>query len=116
MDDPLEGEIDAAEALGRRLLAHAPLARAASFDEFRGRIVVELTDGRAYAFPPRLVQDLADADCADLQQLVVDGAGLNLNLPKLDVDLFVPDLIAGVFGTKAWMERCGAFAALQASL
>ena len=113
MDDQLESEIDAAEALGRHLLQYAPLARAASFDAVRGRIVVELSDGRAYAFPPRLVEDLADAEPSDLDEIVVDGAGLNLHWPKLDVDLFVPDLIAGIFGAKAWMERHDA--ALEAS-
>ena len=62
-------------------------------------------DGRAYAFPPHLVEDLAGADPADLEEIVVDGAGLNLHWPRLEVDLFVPHLLAGVFGTKAWMER-----------
>lgn len=105
MGDPLEEEMEAAEVRGRELLQDAPVASAASFDRARRRIVVELADGRAYAFPPRLVEDLARADPADLEDIVVDGAGLNLYWPRLEVDLFVPDLVAGVFGTKAWMER-----------
>jgi hypothetical protein len=115
MADLLEQEIDAAEARGRELLEQTPIAQAASFDSVRHRIVVELNDGRAYAFPPRLVEDLAEADASDLAAIVVDGAGLNLHWPKLDVDLFVPDLIAGVFGTKAWLERRGPVATLKAS-
>ena len=109
MGDPLEVDIEAAEALGRRLLKEAPVAVAASFDAARQRIVVELADGRAYAFPPHLVEDLVGAAPADLEEIVVDGAGLNLHWPRLEVDLFVPDLIAGVFGTKAWMERRARF-------
>lgn len=101
MDDPLDREIDAAEALGRQSLEHAPQAQAASFDTVRRRIVVELADGRGYAFLPRLVEDLADADPSDLEEIVVDGSGLNLCWLRLEVDLLVPDLIAGVFGTKA---------------
>jgi hypothetical protein len=31
--------------------------------------------------------------------------GFNLHWPALDVDLFVPALLAGVFGTRAWMAR-----------
>lgn len=109
MVDPLDKDLEAAETLGRQLLKEAPVALAASFDEARRRIVIELADGRAYAFPPHLVEDLAGADPADLEEIVVDGAGLNLHWPRLEVDLFVPDLISGVFGTKAWMERRARF-------
>ena len=45
------------------------------------------------------------ADDAALGQIFVDGAGFNLNFPVLDVDLYVPALVAGVFGTSAWMRR-----------
>ncbi len=109
MNDPLDEEIEAAEAFGRRLLKEAPLASAATFDSARRRIVIELADGRAYAFPPHFVEELAGADPTDLEEIVVDGAGLNLHWPKLEVDLFVPDLLSGVFGTKAWMERGARF-------
>ena len=85
-------------------MKEAPVALAASFDGERRRIVIELSDGRAYAFPPQLVEDLAGADPVDLEDIVVDGAGLNLHWPRLDIDLFVPDLLAGVFGTKTWMR------------
>ncbi len=35
----------------------------------------------------------------------VDGVGLNLHGPALEVHLYVPALVAGIFGTKAWMAR-----------
>jgi hypothetical protein len=35
----------------------------------------------------------------------VDGAGFNLHWPALDVDLYVPALLAGVFGTRSWIAR-----------
>jgi hypothetical protein len=105
MDDKLSREIEQAEQQGRALMAMAPVARSAKFDASSGRIVVELTDDRVYAFPPALSQDLAGADVCDFQEIIVDGAGLNLSFPRLDADLFVPALIAGVFGTRDWMER-----------
>jgi hypothetical protein len=67
--------------------------------------MIELENGCGYAFPARLVQDLQGADDAALGQIFVDGAGFNLNFPVLDVDLYVPALVAGVFGTSAWMRR-----------
>jgi hypothetical protein len=105
MDEALERELDEAEARGRRLITEAPVAQTAVYDAERGRIVVELSDGRGYAFPPRLCEDLAAADAAALSEIVVDGGGLNLRWPRLDVDLFVPALISGVFGTERWMSR-----------
>ncbi len=32
-----------------------------------------------------------------------DAAGFSLHWPKPDVDLYVPALLSGVFGTRAWM-------------
>ena len=56
-----------------------------------------------YAFPAELVQELRGASSDDLGGVEVDGVGFNLHWPKLDVDLYVPALVSGIFGTRAWM-------------
>jgi hypothetical protein len=33
------------------------------------------------------------------------GLGIGLHWEQLDVDVSVPGLLAGLFGTKAWMDR-----------
>ena len=98
-------ELKAAEARGRNMLKSEPRATAARYDRATGRVVVELTNGCAYAFPAQLVQDLQGARDADLSRVEVDGAGFNLHWPALDVDLYVPALVSGIFGTRAWMAR-----------
>jgi hypothetical protein len=55
--------------------------------------------------PDPLVQDLSGASHDDLASIEVDGRGFNLHWPKLDVDLYVPALVAGVFGTRDWMSK-----------
>ena len=35
--------------------------------------------------------------------LLFDGFGFNLHWPKLEVDLYVPALVSGIFGTQAWV-------------
>lgn len=40
-----------------------------------------------------------------LADIEVLGAGSGLHWAQLDVDLSVPRLLAGLFGTKAWMDR-----------
>ncbi len=38
----------------------------------------------------------------------VSAAGLGLHWPKLDADLYVPDLVKGLLGSKQWMKQMGA--------
>jgi hypothetical protein len=104
MADLTKEQLRRAEARGRELLEAEPRATAARYDPIAGRVVIELANGCAYAFPARRVQDLQGAS-EDLADVEVDGAGFNLHWPKLDVDLYVPALVAGVFGTRAWITR-----------
>lgn len=51
----------------------------------------------------RLLQDLADADPANLSEIEITPSGLGLHWPRLDADIYVPGLMQGVFGTRSWM-------------
>lgn len=105
MADGTDAQFEIAEARGRKALETEPRAASAHFDPATKRIVIELENGCSYAFPVELVQDLHDADTEDLADIKVDGMGFNLHWPKLDVDLYVPALVAGIFGTREWMAR-----------
>ena len=70
-----------------------------------GRIVVDLTNGCTFAFPPRLAQGLETATDEQLGAVEILGAGYGLHWEPLDVDLSVPGLMAGLFGTQAYMAR-----------
>lgn len=105
MADLDEKQLDAAEAQGRAMFKTEPRAVAARYDKKTGRLVIDLANGCVYAFPTALVQDLQSASPEALAAVEIDGLGFNLHWPERDVDLFVPALIAGVFGTKAWMTR-----------
>jgi hypothetical protein len=98
-------ELKRAEAAGKAMLASEPRAAAARYDRKTGRVVIELTNGCSYAFPAALVQDLQHASAAALSDVRIDGYGFNLNFPALEVDLYVPALVSGIFGTRAWMAR-----------
>src|SRR5271165_1224136 len=107
MADLTEEQLRQAEARGREMLEAEPRATVAHYDPAAGRVVIELANGCGYAFPVQRVQDLQGASDEDLADVEVDGAGFNLHWPKLDVDLYVPALVAGVFGTRAWIARVG---------
>jgi hypothetical protein len=104
MGGATETQLRLAEARGRCIAASAPRAVSARYDRRSGRIVIELRNDCAYSFPPQLVQDLQQATAEDLAQVEVDGAGFNLHFPRIDVDLYVPALVAGVFGGRDWMK------------
>lgn len=105
MVDVTDAQIKRAEARGRKMLETEPRASAAHYDPASGRVVVDLVNGCSYAFPAQLVQDLHSASSDALAGVEVDGLGFNLHWPALDVDLYVPALVAGIFGTRAWMTR-----------
>ncbi|KRA57782.1 hypothetical protein ASD79_15825 [Caulobacter sp. Root655] len=105
MAELTDAEIDAATALGEQLALIEPRAASARYDQATGRIVVELTSGSAFAFPARLGQGLETATDEQLAQVEVLGAGYGLHWEALDVDLSIPGLAAGIFGTKAHMAR-----------
>jgi hypothetical protein len=115
MADVIDAQLKAAEARGREMLSNEPRALGAHFDPATGRVVVDLVNGCTYAFPARLVQDFQGASDDALAGVVVDGLGFNLHWPALDADLYVPALVAGIFGTRAWMKRELARAAGQAT-
>ncbi len=105
MADPTDAELDAAAALGEQLALTEPRAASARYDRATGRVLVELRNGSAFAFPARLGQGLEDASDDQLAQVAIRGAGYGLHWEALDVDLSIPGLAAGIFGTKAHMAR-----------
>lgn len=100
-----EEDFQAANAVGRRELAQGP--RAVSARYANDRIVVELDNGCAFAFPVELAEGLAGAPVQALSVIEVTPAGLGLHWPQIDVDLFVPALLGGVLGSRHWMAELG---------
>jgi hypothetical protein len=100
-----DAEIDAALARGKALASREPRARSASYHPCLGRVVVELTNGCGFSFPPHMVQGLENAAPEHLAEVEILGNGYGLHWEALDTDVSVPGLLAGVFGTKAYMAR-----------
>jgi hypothetical protein len=105
MNDDFSKMVAAAERRGKRSLETEPRARVARYDRRTGRVRVDLTNGCSFAFPARAAQGLQDASDTELAQVEILGLGLGLHWENLDVDLSVPGLLAGLFGTRAYMDR-----------
>ena len=98
-------EIDAALERGRIARAIEPRAARARYDRKLGRIVVDLTNGCVFAFRPRMAQGLGKATDNQLAEVEILGRGYGLHWESLDVDVSIPGLLAGIFGTRSYMAR-----------
>src|SRR6266852_2157443 len=105
MSDDLAVMVADAKRRGKRSLRTEPRARAVRYNRKTGRVQVDLTNGCSFVFPPRKAQGLERASDQELAQIEILGLGLGLHWVRLDVDLSVPGLLAGLFGTKAYMDR-----------
>jgi hypothetical protein len=105
MADITDAEFEKASRRGSRLAGKEPRAVSARYDRRRDRIVVELTNGSTFAFPPKLAEGLSEASPEQLSQIEVLGSGYGLHWEALDVDFTVPGLLAGIFGTRTYMAR-----------
>ncbi len=99
-----ETELATAEARMESLRTNG-YAISARYNRQRRRIIVALSTGVELTFPSSMAQGLADADHADLSAIEISPSGLGLHWPQLDADLYVPALMQGIFGTKAWIAR-----------
>ncbi|MGV0759679.1 DUF2442 domain-containing protein [Tistrella mobilis] len=105
MAELTDAAIDAALERGRRAHAQEPRAAAVRYDRAAGRVIVDLENGCTFTFPPHLAQGLDGATEDQLAAVEILGKGYGLHWEELDVDLSLPGLMAGIFGTRTWMAR-----------
>lgn len=105
MADLTDIAVDAAIERGKILRETEPRAAAVRYDRQTGRLIVDLTNGCTFAFPPRIAQGLEMATDDELSQVEILGTGFGLHWEALDVDFSVPGLLAGIFGTRTYMAR-----------
>jgi hypothetical protein len=109
-------QFNAANARGAAAILRGPVARAARYDSRRGLIVIALEGGCEFAFPAALCEGLANAPRTKLIKIQITPNGLGLHWPLLDVDLYVPGLIEGAFGSGRWMQKIGKLGGSSRSL
>ncbi len=117
MDAELQTQIDQARRNGMALDETEPRAVKAWYEVTSQRVFIELKNGVVVGFPSQLLQGLESATPEQLAEVEISPAGYGLHWESLDADLAVPQLVAGIFGTKTWMKelgRCGGRATSEA--
>lgn len=102
--------ITAAEiAAARKRGAEEPTIVSARFIRSTRTLEVTFVHGVKIAVPITLIQDFSTLEreptLAELAQVEVSGAGTSLYWPRLDLGLWGPGLLQGIFGAKTWMRE-----------
>lgn len=81
-----------------------PQARSVSYDRKTDRLIIELKNGATFMVPCNLIQGLRDAPPELIAEVNLRPRGAALHWETLDVDFSLAALIAGMFGSEAWMS------------
>jgi Protein of unknown function (DUF2442) len=103
----LQAAIDRARVAGQALHETEPRAIKAWYAADTDRIFIELNTEIIMGFPSQRLQGLGQATSRQLAEVEVTPSGYGLHWESLDVDLGVPELVSGLFGSKAWMSELG---------
>lgn len=103
----IEKEYKEAIERAKRADKNEPRAKSAFYDTQNRRIVVELTNGCTFLFPPELAEGLQNANAETLSDVRITPSGAGLEFEKADAHYSLPGLLLGIFGTKKWMAEMG---------
>jgi hypothetical protein len=70
-------------------------------------LIVALSNQRRLVLPVEDLQELGGATHEQLRNYELLGHGTGIYFPELDVDLYVPALIEGIYGNRRWMAQLG---------
>jgi len=91
-----DAEIDAAITRANVAERERPKAIAAVYRSANDTVVTTLATGVQVAIPRKLLQGLQDATPRQLAKVEIEGPGTGLHWPLLDVDHYIPAVLAGV--------------------
>jgi hypothetical protein len=90
-----------------KLLDRGPLALSVEHIPDLNLLIVALSNQRRLVLPVEDLQGLGSATHEQLRKYELMGRGTGISFPELDVDLYVPALIEGVYGNRRWMAQLG---------
>jgi hypothetical protein len=91
--------IESADPPGLAGKAAFPAAVSVHYDRRVARVVIVLASGLELAFSPKQAQGLELARPADLADAEISPSGMGIYFPHLDVDLYIPSMREGFFGS-----------------
>lgn len=80
-----------------------PRAISAYYEPAKGLVFIGLSNGVLIGFEPKRIQGLGESKPRDLSLIEITPSGYGIHFPKLDADIYVPALLAGLFGSQRWI-------------
>jgi hypothetical protein len=80
-----------------------PHVRSVPYHQKTGRIVIHLSSKLIVSLSPADVEGLDDARPSQLKEIEISLSGFGIHFPAVDADIYVPALLEGLLGSKAWM-------------
>ena len=102
-----DAEIDAAMARVRSEMDDTPSAVAVKYIAGYDIYIVSLNDGSRMVLQRERLQGLQNATKQQLSNIEILGPGTGLHWRDLNIDLYIPALRKGIFGSKHWMKEVG---------
>ena len=106
-EENLRDQIAQAKQAWKTAEATEPRAESVQYNQSEDLIVIKLKNGAIFCFPPGLAQGLESASPEQLADVWLPPSGSSVHWESLDVDFGIPELVAGIFGTKYWMAELG---------
>lgn len=103
-ESEFERQYKAATKVGAEKLARLPKAASARYEEKSKRLVLEMQNGVSLFVPIHLIQGLQTEDKKALGDFDLVMKGSQIHWHGLDVQVYIEDLLKGVFGTPNWMN------------
>lgn len=100
-EENLQEQIARAKQAWKTAEATELRAESVEYDRSEDLIVIKLKNAAIFCFPPRLAQGLGGASPEQLADVWLPPNGSSVHWESLDVDFGIPELIAGIFGTKS---------------
>lgn len=101
-----DAEIRAALEQAKQL-ANKPRIIGAKYLPTMQVFVFQVNDGTFQAISRNKLEGLQSATRTQLSKVQLLGNGIALRSPDLDVDIYVPTLLKGIYGTERWMAEIG---------
>lgn len=99
-------EMDAAFEKAKRN-TQEPVAQTVEHIPGLNLLIVALSNQRRLVLPVEDIQGLGGATHEQIQNYELLGRGTGISFTELDVDLYVPALIEGIYGNRRWMAQLG---------
>jgi uncharacterized protein DUF2442 len=87
-----------------------PVATSVRYNYTLRKVIIELSSGCTLLVPPEVSPELVTASTKDLEGVKIQGPGVAIEWPKLNVELSVDGLLKGKYTTPGGKDRRQAMA------